>query len=262
MKKFIGLGILTILAVVSLISLAGCIDYNRTTGSKNVVTRQFDYSGFKRIEVSNAFTVDVTGSDTYEVSITMNDNIFNDLDISMSGDTLRIGINPFPNFVNATLHATISLPELDALTISGACQAVVSGFQSDGTLDLEVTGASKMEINDLKAADTTINVIGASHLSGSLVTNNADFNVTGASNIKLTGSASKMQVDVIGASHAALTDFIVGDASVTAVGASTAEVEVHGTLDINVSGVSTLVYGDNPKLGKVEVSGISSLRRR
>jgi hypothetical protein len=114
----------------------------------------------------------------------------------------------------------------------------------------------------LKATDTSIKVIGASHLSGSLITNSANFNVTGASNIKLTGSASKMQVDVIGASHAALADFIVGDASVMAVGASTAEVEVHGTLDINISGVSTLVYGDNPKLGKVEVSGVSTLRRR
>ena len=262
MKKLIGLGILVILAVVSLIALAGCIDYNRVVGSKNIETRQFDYSGFKRIEVSNAFKVDVTRSDTYGVSITLNDNLFDELDISMSGDTLRIGINPFTHFVNTTQHAAISLPELDALTITGACQAVVSGFQSDGTLDLEVTGASGMEIDDLKAADTNIKVIAASHLSGSLVTNNANFNVTGASNIDLTGSASKMQVDVIGASHVALTDFIVGDASVTAVGASTAEVEVHGTLDINISGVSTLTYGDNPKLGKVEVSGVSSLRRR
>ena len=71
-----------------------------------------------------------------------------------------------------------------------------------------------------------------------------------------------MQVDVIGASHAALADFMVGDASVTAVGASSAEVEVHGKLDVNISGVSTLTYGDSPQLGKVEVSGLSTLRRR
>jgi hypothetical protein len=262
MKKFIGLGIAAILAGVSLVSLAGCIDYNRVVGSKNIETRQFDYSGFKRIEVSYAFKVDVTRSDTYSVSVTMNDNIFNDLDISITGDTLRIGMKSFEHFVSITQHAAISLPELDALVITGACQAVVSGFQSDGNLDLEVTGASSMESSDLKATDTSIKVIGASHLSGSLITNSANFNVTGASNIKLTGSASKMQVDVIGASHAALADFIVGDASVMAVGASTAEVEVHGTLDINISGVSTLVYGDNPKLGKVEVSGVSTLRRR
>ena len=262
MKKFIGLGILAILAVISLISLASCIDYNRVVGSNNIETRQFDYSGFTRIEVSDAFNVEVTRSDTYSVSVTLNDNLFNDLDISVSGNTLRIGISPFTHFVNTTQRAVITLPEMDAFTITGACRAVVTGFQSDGKLDLEVTGASSMDISDLKAFDTTIDVIGASHLSGSLVTNTADFNVTGASNIKLTGSASKMQADVIGASHAALADFIVGDAAVTAVGASTAEVEVHGTLDINISGVSTLEYGDSPKLGKVEVSGVSTLRRR
>jgi len=59
-----------------------------------------------------------------------------------------------------------------------------------------------------------------------------------------------------------LFDFVVGDASVTVVGASSADVEVHGTLDLNVSGVSTLTYGDSPRLGKVEVSGVSSLKRR
>ena len=262
MKKFIGLGMTAILLAVSLVSLSGCIDYNRTVGSKNIETRQFDYSGFKRIEVSNAFTVMITKSDIYAVVVTMNDNLFDDMDISMNGDTLQIGMKSISHFVNTTQRAEIALPELDSLTITGACHAEVTDFQSNGSINLEVTGASGMVINSLKATDTTIKVIGASHLSGSLVTNNAYFNVTGASNINLTGSASKMQVDVIGASHAALTDFIVGDAAVTAVGASTAEVEVHGTLDINVSGVSTLVYGDSPKLGKVEVSGISILRRR
>ena len=71
-----------------------------------------------------------------------------------------------------------------------------------------------------------------------------------------------MQLAVVGASRATLTDFITGDAFVTAVGASSADIEVHGTLDIDLSGVSTLTYGDSPKLGKVEVSGVSTLRRR
>jgi len=59
-----------------------------------------------------------------------------------------------------------------------------------------------MEINDLKAGDITINVVGASHLSGSLTMNNGTFSVTGASNIKLTGSGTKLELNVVGASHA------------------------------------------------------------
>jgi len=262
MKKIIGLGIAVILAAICLSSLTGCFEFTRIVGSKTLETRQFDYSGFKRIEVSDAFNVTVTRSDTYSVSVTMNDNIFSDLNVSMSGDTLKVTMNSFAHFIDTTQKVAISLPELDALSITGACEATVSGFQSDGNLALTVAGASGMQINNLQATDTTINIIGASHLSGSLVTTGADFSITGVSHITLTGSASTMKLKVVGTSDAALANFVVGDASVTAAGVSDVDIEAHGTLDINLSGVSTLTYGDDPKLGKVSVSGVSNLNRR
>jgi Putative auto-transporter adhesin, head GIN domain len=213
--------------------------------------------------VSDAFDVDVTRSDTYGVSVTLNDNIFSDLNVSMSGDTLKVSMTSFAHFIDTTQKVVISLPELDALSVTGACEATVTGFQSDGNLALTVAGASGMQLNNLQAGDTTIKIIGASHLSGSLVTTGADFNITGVSHITLSGSASTMKLSVIGTSDAALADFAVaGDASVTDEGVSDADVEVHGTLDINLSGVSTLTYGDDPKLGKVSVSGVSNLNRR
>jgi len=262
MKKYIGIGIAVMLAALTLAVLAGCSEYNHVVGSKNMETRQFDYSGFTRIEISNSFNVDITKSDTYSISVTLNDNLFNELTVSKSGDTLYMHMNPYLRLGSSTQRAEITLPELNSLKISGACQAVVTGFQSAGTLDLEADGASGMQINDLKATDTKITALGVSHVTGSLITDNADFQVTGVSNIKLTGSAAKMQLNVVGASHAALVDFIVGDASVTAEGASTVEIDAHGTLDVDVSGASTLRYSDNPKLGRVEVSGASTLSRR
>lgn len=262
MKKFIGLGMALILVAALVTSLAGCDPFYHITGSKTLETRQFDYSGFTKIEVSDAFTVDVTRSDTYAVSVTLNDNIFSDLNVSMSGDTLKVTMNSFGHFIDTTQKVEISLPELDALSITGFCEATVSGFQSDSDLALTVAGASGMQIRSLQAADTTIKIIGASHLSGSLITTAADFSVTGVSHITLTGSASTMKLNVIGTSDAALTDFVVGDASVTAAGVSDVDIEAHGTLNINLSGVSTLTYGDDPKLGKVSVSGVSNLNRR
>jgi hypothetical protein len=262
MKKILGLGAAVMLAVLSLVSLTGCNGYDHSGNGADIETRKYDYSGFKRIEVSNAFVVDVTRSDTYNISATMNKMLFNYLNVLQNGDTLVIYMNPNTRMVNNKQLVSISLPELDAMKISGACQGTVTGFQSDGTLDLEVNSASRMEIMDLKAVDTTIKVIGVSQLSGSLVTGTGDFEVTGASNIKLQGSAETMQLKVVGASYAKLQGFPVNDASVTAEGAATAEIEAHGTLDIDVSGVSTLIYSDNPKLGRVEVSGASTLKRR
>lgn len=262
MKKCLGLGIVALLTIVMLTSLVGCIGVNRIVGSKNIETKVFDYSGFNRIEVSNTFNVDISKSNTYQVSVTLNDNLFDVLDISVLGDTLRIRMKPFTSIINTTQQATISMPELKALTISGASRAVVSGFQSDSFLNLEVSGASRMEINNLKASDTNIQVTGASRLSGSLVTNDGDFEISGASSLELNGSTTSVKVDVSGASHAKLASFIVGNASVTASGASSADVEVNGLLDIDISGASNLTYGDSPKLGRVEVSGASTLSRR
>jgi Putative auto-transporter adhesin, head GIN domain len=263
MKKFIGLGMAVILAAVFVISLTGCSPFYHITGSKDIETRQFDYTGFTKIEVSSAFDVTVTRSDTYSVGVTLNENIFDDLNVSMSGDTLKISLNSFAHFIDVTQKVDITLPELDSLSITGACEAAVTGFQSNGNLALSVTGASGMQLNNLQAADTTIKIIGASHLSGSLTANNADLSVTGVSHITLSGSASTMKLSVLGTSDASLANFVVaGDASVTAEGVSDADIEVHGTLNINLSGVSTLTYGDDPKLGKVSVSGVSNLNRR
>lgn len=262
MKKYIGFGIAILVAMVTLTSLVGCVRFNRVVGSKNIETKEFAYSGFNRIEVSSAFTADITRSDTYKVSITLNDNLFDDLDISMSGDTLRIRMKPFTSFINTTQHAEISMPELKALIVSGASRGIVSGFQSDSFLNLEVSGASQMEVHNLKAADTNVQVSGVSRLSGSLITNDGDFEISGVSNIELDGSATTVRLEVSGASNAKLASFIIADASVEVSGASHADVEVNGILDLNLSGASTLRYGDSPKLGRVEVSGASTLTRR
>ena len=93
MKKFIGLGMAIILAAALVTSLSGCSPFYHITGSKDIETRQFDYTGFTKIEVSDAFDITVTRSDTYNVGVTLNDNIFSDLNISMSGGTLKISMN-------------------------------------------------------------------------------------------------------------------------------------------------------------------------
>jgi hypothetical protein len=262
MKKYLVIAFAVVLAFVSLMSLAGCISYNRVAGSKNIETRAFDYSGFNRIEVGDAFDVTITRSYSYQVSVTLNDNLFNDLDISVSGDTLRIRMKSFLGLRDTTQRATITLPEVRAILISGASRAVVTGFQSDTFLKLEVSGASRMEINDLKAADTDIQVSGVGRLSGSLVTIVGDFEISGVSNVELNGSGTTVRVEVIGASSAILPKFIIRDASFKVSGASTADVEVVGRLDIDLSGASRLTYGDSPSLGRVGVSGASTLNRR
>jgi len=262
MKKILVRGIILVILAATIGSLAGC-NVDRIVGSSNIITKDYDFTDFKNIEVSNAFEVDIVRADSYSVSITLNDNLFENLDISRSGDTLRIRMQPFTSFIHSTLKASISLPDLSLLRLSGATHGTVTGFNSDNPFRLYVSGASSLETNDLKTkADTTIEISGASRISGSLETGTGDFDISGASYIELNGSSSDVSVVVSGASRAKLSNFSLVNASLEVSSASSADIAVSGLLDVDVSGASRLTYTGNPQLGHVDVSGASTLKHQ
>lgn len=263
MKKKLIAGVALVMMVAIAASLGGCIEVNRVVGSPDIGTKYYDFQDFKQVEVSNAFEVEIDRADTYQVNVTLNENLFEHLDISVSGDTLRIRMKPYVSFIHTTQKAAISMPDLRNLKLSGATRGTVTGFHEIGAVGLTVSGASHLVINDFITEDSAqINVSGASRITGSMETIDGNFEISGASSLDLTGSGSDVSLDVSGASRARLTKFYMVDAAVNVSGASEANVEVSGRLDLNVSGASRLTYGGDPGLGRVEVSGASTLSRQ
>ncbi len=62
------------------------------------------------------------------------------------------------------------MPHLTELDVSGASEGNISGFKSTESLDIDVSGASKITFPDLAAGDTDVDVSGASsvRLEGSV----------------------------------------------------------------------------------------------
>jgi hypothetical protein len=244
-----------IIALVA--ALSGCI----SGPGASPETRQFNYINFKKVEISAAFEFDISRSDSYRVTITGASNFFEQLDISQSGDTIKIGIKSFSAAI--TQHkATITMPDLQGLTVSGACRGSVSGFKSSNPLDMLVSGASSVELAGMEAGDCQFNASGASRALGDLKADNCTFEISGASNIELTGSGKDVTAEVSGASGLDLTDFTVGNASCNVSGASNATVNASGRLDVDLSGASRLNYVGNPTLGNVSVTGSSTLSKK
>lgn len=89
-----------VLGLAGLIALfAGCGDDGGETvqdegvrGSGNVVTQEMALADFTSVEAANAFEVEITRSDTFAVTIRVDDNILDLLDVSKEGDTLRLGL--------------------------------------------------------------------------------------------------------------------------------------------------------------------------
>lgn len=254
--------IAVLLALTAMAGLTGCYGSNPVSGSQKLDTREYDNTGFDRVEVSSPIRVDLTRADTFRVSITANENIFNYIEVTQNGSILRVRLKPFFSFHNITTNVTITMPNLRALTLSGASSGEVAGFRSTGSIDLEVSGASRLDIVSLEAQELGIKVSGASRATGTVKASDANFELSGASRLEVDGSADGASMEGSGASSFQMANFYMLVATINLSGASNGNVEVNGRLDLELSGASHLTVGGDPILGNIQISGASSLSRR
>jgi hypothetical protein len=222
--------LLAVVLLVAALVVSGCcpwytwiagrrVELTGLRGSGRLITRELDFEGFTRLEVGHAFEVDLVQSRSYSVVITADDNVIDDVEVTISRGTLRIGMETlFVNVQNITLRAEVSMPTLEALELSGA-----------------------------------------SRLTGSMEVDDIDFDISGASRLTLRGGGGQMRLDASGASQIDLSAFVVDDGDVDISGASQATVNVRGRLDAEASGASQLRYLGNPSMGRIETSGASSI---
>ena len=230
--------------VIAVLLLLGCISINvaptaTITGSGRTVTRQFDLAGFSSVAAGHSFQVTITRGNEYRVTVTADDNLVDYLDVTTSGNALRLYLKPNLNLRNATLQAQITMPELDGVDLSGACHATIAGFSSEKALAIELSGASSLR-GDIQSGD-------------------ARMNLSGASNVELQGGAANLRVSASGASYAKLERFNVKTAVAGASGASRIEVNASDRLEADASGASRVRYVGKPEIVKRQASGASSI---
>lgn len=258
MKKAIAAAFIAALLTSGL--LVGCVG-GVVTGSRNMETREFDFSDFTRVEVSSAFEVEIDQSDSYSVSITADDNLFDYIAVSKHGATLQIRLKT-ARYIGTTQRASITMPDLYGLEFSGATHGAVQGFGSSHDFTLQLSGASSLGMVDMSAGDIRFDVSGASRVTGDITAGDADLDISGASTVELQGSGSNIVVDASGASGVRLADFPVNNANVKLSGASNGTVNLDGRLDANLSGASRLSYIGEPTMGTINTSGGSILSEK
>jgi hypothetical protein len=211
-------------------------------GSGNLETEEYTFANFTRVEISSAFEFQIRQSSSYSINVTADDNVIDHVQISQDGQTLKIRVGGVPSFRRVTLKASVTMPQLGGLTVSGASSGTVSDFSSTEAVSIAVSGASRV--------------------TGDITAGDIGFDVSGASTIELEGSADNMVAVVSGASRFSLDDFTVNNANVNISGASTGTIDLDGRLDANVSGASTLLYVGDPVMGTINVSGASTLSKK
>ncbi len=262
MRKAITPVILTAVLIAAVL-FSGCT----LTGEEDVITEEEDFADFTYVDVGSAFEVEITRSDSFSIIISADESLFDYVEVSQVGGTLKIYLKPrhiFTDFTLGakTLRAEITMPALYGLQLSGATKGTITGFKSSEDFSLGVSGASSLETADIAVGDAEFEVSGASRVSGNMTADGAEFEVSGASSIELSGSADDIILEVSGASRVDLADFSLNDADVKLSGASEATVNVKGRLDTVLSGASRLYFYGNPTMGDTDVSGASTIKHK
>jgi len=211
-------------------------------GSGDLESENYAFTDFTEVEISSAFQFEIEQSGSYSINVTADDNVIDRVQISKDGQTLKIRIGPVLHLGPVTLRASVAMPRIDGLTVSGASRGTVRGFNT--TEDMNVT------------------VSGASRLTGNLTAGNIEFDISGASTVQLDGSANDIDANVSGASQLNLENLTVNDADVNFSGASSGTVNLDGRLDANLSGASRLWYIGEPTMGDINTSGASTISKK
>jgi putative autotransporter adhesin-like protein len=209
------------------------------TGSGKLTTRTIDLSGVTSVVSGANFEVHVKTGGPAQAKVTMDDNLVDRVQATVSGNELRLGIKPGNTVRNATLRAEVTVNSLDRLAANGASHA---------TLDSTVTGPA-----------LRLSVEGASQITGPVGVERLDASESGASVLTLSGHANSMHLESVGTSQLHGSDLAVRDLDAALSGVSQATVTVNNTLAVTADGVSVLRYRGNPTITRQETSGVSSV---
>lgn len=224
------------LIMVSAAALSSCFQ-SEDPGPIQEIEKEYSLTDFDRLEIGDAFNIDVEQGNYFEVSVRGDRRNLDDLIVKKEGNTLVIRYEDNRKRRHDT-HISITMPAIASANFSGASDSRISGFHDLEAFDIYLAGASVSQL-DLNA--TKVNAV-----------------ISGASYLNLRGTGEHLRAELSGASVLKAFYFPVTDAEIRASGASDGHVTVSNSLTATASGASVILYRGNPTVTS-DVSGSSSV---
>lgn len=226
-----------------LIVLALCALFCGCTKEKDwgtPTTRNYSINGvFTGLEVSGAFQVTVSDQ-VSDVVVTVGELAHNKVVVEVKNYKLHIGFKPNVKY-NGVATAVIPADILYELDLSGASS--FTGNLEGYLVDIDLSGASIYKGN-VSADKVYFDFSGASTFTGTVDAYKVFVNLSGASDITAEGTCHTfMEIGLSGASQLKAANFNAPSVHGSMSGGSFADVTCCSSLNVELSGGSTLIYG-------------------
>jgi hypothetical protein len=179
-------------AVVLLLTAgnAAAFSFGKDTieGSGDMETRELDFKDFDKIDIGGGFDLEITMGDEQKVTMTLDDNLWDNLEAEVHGSTLEIGWdkNCQPD---GDCTVVIVVRELKGMDIHGAADVEIEGYRGD-SFSFDVSGAAELEM-DGEVDKLDINISGAGDIdTRDLKARHVEISVSGAGDAKVYASES------------------------------------------------------------------------
>ena len=198
------------LVLIIPVLVSGCHGmHSGIAGSGKREIQKRDVAPFTAITTEGAFTIEVTCQKTAGLQVEGDDNILEYVTSEVSGNVLRL-TNRRNYSVNEPVRFKISVPNLEAISVSGA-----------GHIEIKEMNNDKFEIDS-----------------------------SGAPSITVSGNTKLVDIDTSGAGKIDTHNLHASRAVVDSKGVSKIDLDVADQLDVKVSGPSSVFYKGNPVVNK------------
>ena len=227
-----------ILGLTFLIFATSCKkDNNCISGSGSNTSRTYNLSSFDKLAIYGVAEVQITKSSTQSVRVEGQQNILNDLNVSVNSSQLSVGENNCFENLN-TLKIFISVPSLMGIKTSGVCTVISPDSFTENEFAVNISGISNMSLN-LNVQDFSLNN-------------------SGDGNVSISGNAANQMYTTEGEFNASCFGLVSEHADIDASGITNMEVNVSNTLKVKMSGSGTIYYKGTPSINS-NISGSGTI---
>jgi hypothetical protein len=205
-----------------------------------------DLPAFTKISLRISGKVYVEQGATQSVRIVAEDETLEEIITEVKDRTLNIkfpNTNMFRNWNPGKIEIYITIPGIDALTVSGSGDIVSKEIKSR-ILDLAVSGSGNIDIDKL-------------------ISEQVSAAISGSGNISLSGSgvAKELKARISGSGNINASEFEAENVDVQTSGSGNCSVISNGEIKARISGSGNVNYSGNPAIDS-SVSGSGKVKKR
>jgi hypothetical protein len=216
-----GIAIASIFSVGKVFGAVFSISFGKIEGSGVLKNEKRNVADFSNVDVSGAINVEIVSQQGFSVDVEADDNLLNYVKTEVKGDTLKVYTKNWLSPKNK-ITVKISMPEIS---------------------ELEVSGASNVNLSAVK-------------------NENLNLNLSGASKVSVEGETQNFSIDTSGASKINAENLKAENVNIDSSGASKIDIFVTNELKVDASGASKITYAGEPKNIEKDTSGASSVKSR